>query len=398
MASSNTLITPTMIAQEALMHLENNMVMANLVHREYKKEFGIKPGGIINIRKPNKFTVTESATRSNSNLAESNISLAVDVQAHVSWAFNSQELTLTVKDYSERYIKPAAIALANSVDVKLCNLYNDVNNQVGTPGTTPATFAAMGNAARRLDEEACPNPRNMVLNPAANWSMADALKGTFVAKLAKSVTRQGYLGTIAGMAIYMDQNVAVHTTGIFTTGISPGQVNGGSQTGTSLVTEAWANSTLVLKDGDVFTIADVYAVNPVSGASTGVLRQFVNIGDATSDGSGDLTLTITPGIVASGAYKTCSGSPANDAAITPVGTESTEYPINMAFYKNAFALVMLPLAMPDGVAFKAQETYKNISIRVVKSYDINADEDIIRLDIFYGVKTLYPELCCRLIG
>ena len=51
MAGTHTLLTPTIIAKEALMHLENNLVMGNLVHRRYKNEFQ-KVGGSITIRKP----------------------------------------------------------------------------------------------------------------------------------------------------------------------------------------------------------------------------------------------------------------------------------------------------------------------------------------------------------
>ena len=61
----------------------------------------------------------------------------------------SQELTLTIDEYSERYIKPAAIALAQQVETDLCGLYSSVPNWVGTAGTTPATFLALGGARRR---------------------------------------------------------------------------------------------------------------------------------------------------------------------------------------------------------------------------------------------------------
>ena len=74
------------------------------------------------------------------------------------------------------------------------------------------------------------------------------------------------------------------------------------------------------------------------------------------------------------------------------------HPQNLAFHKNAFGLVMVPMEMPDGVSFKARETQDGCSIRVVKDYDIDTDEDIIRLDILYGVVTLYPELACRIFG
>ena len=76
---ANALITPTIIAKEALMQLENNLVMANRVHREYKKEF-VKVGSSVNIRKPVKFSVTDGATVSKQDVTESNTSVTVDLQ------------------------------------------------------------------------------------------------------------------------------------------------------------------------------------------------------------------------------------------------------------------------------------------------------------------------------
>lgn len=396
MASSNTLITPTIIAREALRALENNLVMGANIYREYKNEFK-KVGTAISLRKPNKFRATKAQARSNTNLAESSDTFTVATQAHVSWAFSSVELTMTIENYKRRYITPAAEALANTVDVDLLSLYDDIPNQVGTPGTTPATFGALGDAGQRLDEESCPQSnRKIVFNPAANWSMADALKGTFDQGLANSTIRKGMLGRVANFEIFMDQNVQTHTTGIHTTSSTP-LVAGASQSGTSLATDGWAVSTAILKAGDVFTLADVYAVNYTSGDSTGVLRQFVSTTDVSSDGSGLATIVITPGITASGAYQTVSAAPANNAAITVVGTESTGYSQNLAFHPEAFGLVTMPLEMPANT-WGRREVHKGVSIRVLKQYDIDADEEIIRMDILYGVKTLNPALACRITG
>ena len=129
------------------------------------------------------------------------------------------------------------------------------------------------------------------------------------------------------------------------------------------------------------------------------LKQFVVLSDVSSDGSGNATLSISPAIVTSGPYQNVSAAPADNAAITVVtGTASTAYPQNLCFHKNAFALVMADLDLPDGAPFKARESMENMSIRVVKQYDIDNDKDVIRLDILYGVKTIYPELAVRLTG
>lgn len=410
---ANALITPTVIAKEGLMQLKNELVMGNNVHREYKQEFdGV--GNSVNIRKPVKFYTADGATRVNQDVEEANTSIVVDQQKHVSWKFSSVDLTLTIEQYSERYIKPAMHTLAQTVDSAGFAQYKNVWNQVGTPGTTPSTFATVSPVAQRLSEMSVPNmDRKLMLNPEARNSIAGDQVGLQNQQMVKTAYQAAQIGRIANLATYESNNIKTHTVGLHDTG-STGAVNGADQDTTyalskstnsqTLVTDGWANSTAILKAGDVLTIAGVFAVNPVPGEGTTgkttlpYLQQFTVLSDASSDGSGNATITISPAIITEGPYQTVSAAPADDALITVMGTESTAYPINLGYHKNAFALVTCPLIMPDGVAFKAQESSDGLSVRVVKDYDITNDEEIIRMDILYGWKTIYPDLACRLIG
>ena len=399
MPSSNTLLNPTIIAKEALMQLVNHLAMARHVHTAYKNEF-VKVGQTITVRKPNKFRATKSQTRSNTDISEPSTSITMSTQAHVSWAFSSVELTLTIDEYSKRYISPATNALANQVDADLCELYADIYNSGGTPGTTPATFKVLGDCQQALDDEAAPDEGRVgILNPAANWSLADGLKGTFAQQVAKDIMTKGFLGQIANLSLYADQNIVRHTTGVFETSATP-LMNGSTSSGaTEIVTDGWNGTSSTVKKGDVFTIAGVYGVNPMSGASTGILRKFVVTEDAASTGSGAMTIKVSPTIISSGAYQTVSALPADNAALTFIGSEDTAYPQNLIFHPNAFALVTVPIEMPANVwGARETDTDAGISVRVVKQYDIDTDEEVIRLDILYGVKTLYPELAARLWG
>lgn len=404
-----TLLEPTVIAMEALMMFENNMVMGAHIHRKYKKEFK-KVGDTITIRKPVKFTVTKARTRTESGVTEPSVTLQVATQAHVSWDFTSVDLTMTIEEYSERYIKPAANVLANTVDADLTALYDDVYNEVHESSgfVTPASFIVLGKAGQRLDEEAVPQDgRVLVLNPAGNWSLANALRTVYVKEVAKPILQRGYLATIANFEIFMDQNIKAHTVGDFASSgcsVVVGSV-GATINGTSLALGQFTVvDTEVLKVGDVFTIAAVYAVNPVSGLSTGELRQFVVTADASCAGTEtttgrDVTVYISPEIIDTGAYKTVNQDPVNGAAVTIVGSAGMSIPQNLAFHKNAFALVTVPLEMPHGVwGARASNKKTGLSIRVLKAYDVDDDEEICRMDILYGVKTLYPELACRLSG
>ena len=411
MGSTHTLLTPTVIAKEGLMRLRNNLVMGARVHRDYEQEFR-KIGGTVTIRKPNKFVVKTGRTRQTQTITESSITLTVSTQKHVSWAFNTADLTLTIDKYSERYVTPGAIALANSIDADVLALYKDVFNEVweSTGFVNPSTFMVMGKAGQRLDEEAVEQDgRCVVFNPAANWSMANALSNTFVTKVSEKALIKGYLSTIANMDIFMDQNVKVHTTGTFhdtgsTAAIILGTTTPISSTGAVLTSLELIHFRVVaaaaLNQGDVFTIAGIYAVNPVSGESTGSLRQFVVTANATAAAtatSAIVTVHVDPPLIHTGPYKTVDTIPAAGAAVTIVGTQTEPYPINLAFHKNAFALVMVPLVKPANT-WGATAVEDGFSIRVLKAYDISTDDEICRMDVLYGTKTLYPELAVRIRG
>lgn len=408
---AQSLLTPSIIAKEALMQLENNLVMGNCVHRQYKNEF-VKVGESISIRKPVKFLVTDGATRSNQDVEEGSTGITINKRKHVSWKFSTQDLTLTISEYSERYIEPAMIALSNQVDRDLCDLYKNIWNWTGTPGQTINSFNDLAAAPQRLDEMAVPmDSRHAVLAPADAWGMIGNLTGL---NLGDSGTnspqaaayRMARLGKVANLETYQDQNIRRHTVGAH--GGTP-LVQGASQTTTygsvltsyqmTLDTDGWTASSN-LKAGDVFTIDGVFAVNPVSKDTLDVLQQFVLVSDVTTNATttSATTLTISPPIITSGPYQTVSAAPADDATITYKGTASTSYPQNLVFHKNALALVTVPLEMPDSVGWKARQTHNGISVRLVKDYDIDNDVEIIRADVLYGCKAIYPELATRASG
>jgi hypothetical protein len=406
---ANALITPSIIAREALFQLENNCIMANLVHRQYKKEF-VKVGESISIRKPVQFLVSDGATLDLQDVKESSTPFTVDQRKHVAWQFSSQDLTMTIEDYSERYIKPAMIGLANQVDTYLCQVgAEQFFHRVGTPGTAPDEFSDLADVAQRMDEAAIPDDgsRRLVLNPKGRWALANGLGGTgsggiYNADIVHSMVRRGHLGQIANFDIFGTQNIRRHTTGTYS---GTPLVNDASFTDNTNVVAfdgMTGSVTDAIKAGDVFTLAGVNAVNPISKEDLGYLQQFVALTDVdTTSGAGNITVypTINAG-TATGfeAYQNVTAVPADNAAITIVGTAATAYTQNLAFHKNALALVTCPLEMPDSASFKARATWRGLSIRVIKDYDITNDREIIRLDIFYGAKAIYPELGVRVDG
>ena len=410
---ANRQVVHSLIAKEAVRILDNELVMAKKVFRGYEEEFGksingFEVGDTISIKRPTDFTVRDGAVMSVQDASEGKFTLSVDKQKGIDFQFTSKELTLNIKKLSERVIKPAMVQLANQVDSDLMALYNKVPSWVGTPGQTVNSNQDFSKAPERMDEFA--NPTDMrcaVLSPADHWGLVGAQTTLLNNNLVGSAYTKGALGQIGGVDTYMAQNVPTHTVGVAT---GTPLVNGAAQnvtwaasqdTGTqSLVTDGWTNSiTGILLAGDVFTIAGVFAVNPVTKATLPFLRQFVVTADADSGATtGPATLTISPPIITSGAQKTCSAVPADNAAITVLGTGGTGYRQNMTFCKNAFALVSVPMVYPPGSVDVTRETYKGTSVRLIPVYDGTNDISKYRLDILYGVKAVDVRLAHRLSG
>jgi hypothetical protein len=373
----NTIITPDIIAREALIHAKNNRVMSNRVHTEYKKEF-VKVGNTVNIRKPVKFEVSDGAARQHQDVSEESIPFVIDKRKHVSWGFDTESLTLSIEEYSERYIKPAVIGLMNTVDADLTALYKDVYQTVGTAGTTPATFKAFAQSNAELDRFATPmDPRSLVLDVDSNLNLADVLSGKFSAPMVEGAVRDISTGRVGTMMSYMDQNIKTHTAGT-NSGDTAYKVNGDAQEGSTLTIDTGAGTFV---KGDIFSIAGCFSVNPVSRESTGEVQKFTVTADMASGGT---EVSISPAIITSGAYQTVVASPADDANLTIVATHQA----NLAFHKNAFGLVTVPLILPDSSPFKARREEDGMSVRVLKAYNEDTDDEVIRLDLLYGVKAI----------
>ncbi len=407
---ANTVLTPDIIAKEALMILDNNCVMGGLTYRGYEEEFtsvnGYKVGDTIRIRRPTDFTVRDGSTASVQDVVEGSLNFTVDKMKGIDFAFSSSELTLKIGELSERVLKPALVQLANQIDRDCADLYKDVWNWVGTPGTNLSTFAGFAKATERLDLGAVPQEsRSALMSPTDTWGILGSQTALYMQDVAKGAYRKGELGQIANVDTYSSQNVQTFTAGTLRTNATP-LVNGVQSTtwaatkttGTmSLDTDGWV-ATSTFTQGEVFTIAGVYAVNPVTKATLNFLQPFVIKSAATATGAGTATLTISPPIITSGAFQNVSAAPANNATITIFGTASTGYASNLVFHKNAFGLVMAPLEKPPGAVDVARKSYKGYSVRVIPYYNGSNDVSSWRLDVLYGVKTLDPRLATRLSG
>jgi hypothetical protein len=381
---ANTLLTISMITNEAAMVLGNNIVLAKCVNRDYDQDFGVvgaKIGQTINIRRPVRPVTRTGPVVDIQSAVETYSPLVFSDPIGVDYAFTSYEMTFSIDDFSNRFIKPAMVAIANQVDKVGFDLMNKVYNLVGTPGTplttSTARDAVLAAAAKLYDNLAPVDDSNLHF---INGSQFNAvLSGSNAAlfnpqKEISDIYVKGFQGDFGGFRHYMDQLVQGHTNGTY--GGTP-LVNGGGQTGASLVTDGWTPTTTSLNVGDVFTIAGVFMVNGQTRQNTGILQQFTVTAQTVTSGGGASTIAISPAIVISGGFQNVTNAPADNAAITVAGASQDFYNQSLGFHKDAFMLANKELVLPVGVerAMYGKDPQSNVGIRVVQQYDKQAQED-----------------------
>ena len=398
---SNSILTIDMITRKALEILENNLVITRNVNRQYDDSFaveGAKIGSTLRIRLPDRALVTDGAALQVQDDNEQFTTLTVASQKHIGVNFTSAELTMQLDDFAERVLKPRISQLASSIDADVANAYKSIGNTVGTPGTTPSTSLVLLQAQQKLNENAAVmNPRYATVNPAANAGLVEGMKGLF--NPTDTISKQfknGMMGTgVLGYdEINMSQSIKQHTTGT--------RAATGATTGAAVTSEGAATLTLtvgsgeIINVGDVFTIADCYAVNPQTRESTGSLFQFVALASSTSTTTA--TVTVAPMYSAANALATMNTLPANSKAVVFVGAASSQYAQNLVYHKDAITFATADLLLPQGVDMAARAVHNGISLRVVRQYDINNDRMPCRIDVLYGFSTIRPQMACRIWG
>jgi hypothetical protein len=401
---ANSLLTIDMITRKSLEILENNLVITRNVNRQYDDSFaveGAKIGSTLRIRLPDRALVTDGAALQVQDDNEQFTTLTVASQKHVGINFTSAELTMQLDDFAERVLKPRISQLAASVDADVANAYKTIGNSVGTPGTTPATSLVLLQAQQKLNENAASmSPRYATVNPAANAGLVEGMKGLF--NPTDTISRQfknGMMGEgILGLdEVNMSQSIKLHTCGTRDASASTTVKTTITAEGASSIVLTQGSVTTTIKAGDVFTVADVYAVNPQTRESTGSLYQFVALADATAV-AGDWTVTIAPIYSASNALANVSALPVSGKAVTFLGAASGQYAQNMVYHKDAIAFATADLLLPQGVDMASRAVHNGISLRVVRQYDINNDRMPCRVDVLYGYSTIRPQMACRIWG
>lgn len=423
----SNLITSSIISKETLLQVENNLVISKNVDWSESEKFGKKDAQIgmtYNVRRPILVNIQENDLAWNgakSIVSEYSVPLTLGYSMSAPLSFTDTDLAFKVEKFSDRFVKQAASVIAARVDSKIADAVincavpattaiggatitsTGAGWVVGTYGT-PLTSDTVGLAKQYLLDAACPDDGDLygVLTPKANREIVANQFGFFNAQKAISDSyTKGYLGTFAGVEFSTSQSLTTHTNG----GVSALTIGAGSavlsagwaEFGTLIVTSTGAT----INAGDVFTVAGVYSVNPLTKAVTSNLMQFTVV---TSAGSGATSLTVSPAPIIAGEYQNISTTVASKTAslIGAVGTSGQE---SFIYHKKAIKAASPELVLPKASSMDMAEFERTevdgLGIRFLRGFDIvNAGGTgggfVSRLDSIFGIKIVRPEWVIRI--
>ena len=412
MATNNTFLTPDIIAREALVILENNLISPQVMSTSATAEFtGAKVGDTISIRKPAFFVATEfesgslgnsSSTVTMQDAVEHSVSLKIEKLFDVSFEVTNAELALELDQFNARMLTPAMAALTQQIDTYA---FSKMGQLGGLPqfkngsytefmSGAPAELGDFANIVEGMNVGNIPvGGRKMVVSPKMQtklYEIESFVSANIRGQGFQSPIQEASMGRYMGLDLMMSQNLPKHECGSAKDDTGTLAINGDKYEGEqsiSLTGAGDANSTL--KAGDTLSILYI----------DGVRRDHVVMADTTLGG----TITISPlyghdeaVIVEGTGHKVVV-----DTASVKVKAhgDDTSWTVGGAFIPDAFQLVFVPQPEPMGPGTSsATVSYNGMSIRVLQTYDHQKKKDMISLDCMVGCKAIDARLGVKVVS
>ena len=450
-ANDNDSLIPEVWAMEALRVLMSNMVMGNLVNRDFSSMVA-DFGDVVNTSRPADFSgkrKTDADNVTEQDAQSPNIQVPLNQHLHVTFVIKDGEMSKALPNLVDRYLEPAARELAEKVDQILAGqavrLTAYTEGRLGEMDSTNADdFVLDANTA--LDINRAPKSgRNLVLGPRAQKAAlgADLFVSTEKRGDAGTALRTASLGTVYGMDSWMDQNVSYVAIANADTSAGVVDTGGGQSAGyvgaidTTVTAADCAVGDYVVFSGD----GEAYRISAVTDA-TGA--QITVVGGLLHDVAAGATVTVYK---AAAVDLTCVagwakeitidgltsgkemqvgqwitfGTGASSHSYTVIATDNSTagessvlldrplsaaitdadicYPgpaggMNLAFTRDAIALVNRPLATipADTGARSFVASFEGLAMRVTMQYDSTAQGMRVTFDLLCGVAILDERL------
>jgi hypothetical protein len=402
---ANTRITSSFITREFLSVLHSNLRVVKSIDHSWNKLFGKsigpvgKSGATVNIRKPALGSIRTGWTMDQGDVTETSVALTIDTVRGVDLNFSDADMSLTVEDFSERYITPNAMLLASYVDA-YCAEYikNQVYNTVPVSalGTAPNAISYFLSAGQLIKENLVPmdSPLNCIINPRTEAAMVGALAGQYNPQgNISAMYEKGQMAKAAGFDWYMSQVLPAHTHGTCTTGTAPAV--SGYTSSTLTISNMTSGGTLTA--GDTFYLTGAKAVNFETKGSYASSPKFVVIATTTASGT-NITVSVSPNIVISGPNQNISGTPVGSTVTLNQTTSGQAVYNDLVLHEKSFAIAFADLDVPNSMEMGSMVSSDGISVRFLRGYDIVNARRLSRMDVFFGIVAQRPEWAAKIIS
>lgn len=417
--ATNTVDQTRLVMNAFAATFQNNLIASDLVTwRQYDGEYNERNGLQVSEQIPPRYTVnstTDGVADLTSGVQDSvfgseMFKINKTFNTSMGWGDFVKIRDIGSARESEA-LKAAATQLAETIDAYILGVaVKASNNWVGTgDGVTVAGHDDVARAYTRLKEEGVSDED---LRLVLSYADREALSGTIIAypstdSMATSNFRKGFEGEINGIPTVFTQQLPALTVGSRAAS-GAALINGASQNAnykdvaisttpgyfmTDTIAIDGLTGSQTIKDGEVFTIAGVYAWDNRAQVTTGRLQQFRVVGDHTASTGAIAALRIFPAMIVPGsgsggdilvntAHATVDAAPADNAAITFVGTANTAYRPRALIQKQSIIVntATLPAPMTGTMGTKAL-TKVPLSVRMWQHSDFATGAHSVRFDV-----------------
>jgi hypothetical protein len=365
---SNTFITPSQVIRDANLVLKDDLIIGNLVNRNIENTFATKVGSTIKVKVPPTMSASEfSSSTSAANVTETSTDVTLEKHFYVRVDLTSDELTQSLDDFNTVVTLPAVRGLTASIESYFMQRILGGFNRylVGTSGNEPSTHAHILAAEKKIfDNKGDTNNLVGLIDSTAHASFAglNIFTSSDYGVDRPAGLQTASLGKLAGANWFRSPNATSLTQ---TDVVGTILVKGGSQTGTTLITDGYTGATGTVPEGVRFTVAGVSGTYTVTKDATIALS-----------GTNTATLTITPAL---------ASAPADDAALTI----ATAAKACVLYNPMAVAAAIIPGAIVGPNV--AAASINGLGLRIISDVSVSTLAGTWVFDLYAGCRVVRPE-------
>lgn len=408
---ANAMLNSDLILNEIAYEFANDCKALDMVDRQFDGKFEqdraefAKTGGTIKVRKPPIYLIRSGEVSGAGQALRESISISTETLFGVDLpSFTLTEKSVKEGEYEQKQdIKAAGQALAAYVDKRILQEVKNISNSIHSSANS-ITYDDVLNAKALIGMQAGGEDISGFLSSPDEVSLVSGNK-TYVnpsAEIGKQY-KTGKIGIIGGVDFSRDDKVFT-----LTTGSRVGTILIDEQSGTNLVEgtttlhiDGLTNATDTANLGEVFTVAGVYAVHPITKETLPVLKQFVVSEDfIAASNKGDIKFVEAIYASSTDPRKNVSALPEDGAAVTFLGTASKSIVQNLIMNPTAITLASVKLKKFQGIHESLQSTkvIKNISLSLTPVTDAKTFSEYLRVDCVIACKSLAPMHAARIWG